>query len=857
MEEEKLKYYRISKFPCYEILMEGQIASAGAHQAKLIEKFKKNKNYIKHQFLSLKIVFSFLFTFFPLLPLVMYFQVTQNPEQTYTPNTIAFVSSFIFGIFFAIVLLYMIMFGLVSTSSFMSGNSFKWLQTLPFSKKDLKKIGFMTMFRNLDIPLIVLIFSSPIIMLIATQNFLIFITMLLVSFLNVVFCFSILVIIGEKMSFIFSESKGKSKKVNIVRMLTMISYFIIAFASGFIVTWGFNSVETLLATFATNEPSDMMNIIFSLIPYPFAPGYLISLSSMPNQVPLGVIGSTIIGFALFIFITLILFRTAQRALRSTISTEIKVEEVEKREIEVEIVPKSPIKAYLKKDLISTTRDLQSFMFIFFPIFYPLILILTMQIPINMAGTSIEAILILWSIVLAVYLFIPPMLIVGFLNIEESGSSTIASLPVIPREQAKAKIILMFSIQGVSIILSSIVLTILTNSIIILLLFLVSLPIAWTFLLFMFEMKIRLFGKVKYKYIIEELNKEHKVGKWALMLLSEIGLYMVILITGNLLFYISGIITALIVLGIIGIIGVLSLIFVFTRMFPKVEKMHDYVTGGLLRENVNIGTIFLMILYLSFSLLVIPLELLFLPIILNLNLLGLLFFEFILSFSLTALFWLVVVPLGLKLPKKESFKEFSHTIGLSTIKPLWRNILLGISSIIIFSFSLILLGNLLGRWNLDWNILFGFPSITTGLGWFLLIIALIPGIWEEVAFRGVILNLQLKKYSHRTSIILNGVLFGLFHLTNLIVGADLFLTLMQTIYTSCIGISFAYIYVKTKSLLPCILAHYLLDSIGQLFLIPFMLSISSYLNLALFLIFGLGVIPMILIIALTKLVVKKQ
>ncbi|MFX1572434.1 MAG: type II CAAX prenyl endopeptidase Rce1 family protein [Promethearchaeota archaeon] len=854
MEEEKLKYYKISKFPCYEILMEGQIASAGAHQAKLIEKFKKNKKYIKNQFLALKIVFSFLFTFFPLLPLIMYFQVTQNPDQTYTPNTISFVSSFIFGIFFAVILLYLIMFGLVSTSSFMSGNSFKWLQTLPFSKKQLKKIGFMTIFRNLDLPLIVLIFSSPIIMLIATQNFLIFITMLLVSFVNVVFCFSLLVIIGEKMSFIFSESKGKSKKVNIVRMLTMISYFVIAFASGFIITWGFNSVDTLLVTFTNNEPSDMMNIIFSLIPYPFAPGYLISLSSMPNQVPLGIIGSTIIGFALFILITVILFRTAQRALRSTISTEIKVEEVEKREIEVEVTPKSPILAYLRKDLISTTRDLQSFMFIFFPLFYPLILILTMQVPINMAVTSIEGILILWSIVLAVYLFIPPMLIVGFLNIEESGSSTIASLPILPREQAKAKIILMLSIQGISIILSSIVLMLLTGSIIILILFLVSLPIAWTLLLFMFEMKIRLFGKIKYKYIIEELNKEHKVGKWILMLVSLFLLYVTISIAGNLLFYIFGIITALIALGIIGLIGVSSLIFVFTRMFPKVEKMREYVTGGLLRENVNIGTIFLMILYLVFGLLVIPLQLLFLPIILNLNLLGLLFFQFILSFSLTALLWLVLVPLGLKLPKRESFREFTQTIGLSTVRPIWRNVLLGISNIMIIGFSLILFGNLLGKWTLNWNVLFGFPSITTGLGWFLLILAIIPGIWEEVAFRGVILNLQLKKYSHRTSIISNGVLFGLFHLTNLILGANLFLTFMQVIYASCIGISFAYMYTRTRSLLPCILTHYLLDSVGQLFLF---VSIPNNLNLALYLIFGLGVIPMIFIIALTKLLVKQN
>ena len=162
MEENKQKsFYSLAKFTTHEILMEGQIASAGAHQARLFEKFKKNKNYIKHQFLALKLVFAFLFAFLPILPLFTYLEI-DNSLGSYTSNSIAFISSFMFGIYFGITFLYMIMFGLVSTSSFMSGNSFKWLQTLPFSKKDMRKIGFMTLFRNLDIPLIILIAAFPI-----------------------------------------------------------------------------------------------------------------------------------------------------------------------------------------------------------------------------------------------------------------------------------------------------------------------------------------------------------------------------------------------------------------------------------------------------------------------------------------------------------------------------------------------------------------------------------------------------------------------------------------------------------------------------------------------------------------------
>jgi len=850
------RFYGLAKYPTYEILMDSQIASAGAHQARLIEKFKKNKNYIKHQFLALKLVFSFLFVFLPIVPLAMYFDVILNPEEPLTINTVSFISSFIFGIYFGITFLYTLLFGMISTSSFMSGNSFKWLQTLPFSKKDLKRIGFLTLFRNLDIPLIILVISFPIIMVIGTQNILVFFSSLLLSFLNVMFSFSLLVLIGEKMSFIFSESKEKSKKVNLVRIVTMMSYFVIAFGSGMILSLGMNSIVQLVNRFIRNEPQVILNIVFSLIPYPFAPGYFLTISSIPNQVPIEMIFSTLVGFSVYALITYGLFRTAERALRSTVSTEIKIGKVVRKfeEVEVQIQPISPIKAYIRKDLVSSTRDIQSLMFFFFPIIYPLIMLLTLQYPLSLAVYTTEGILLLWSIIAGVYLFLPPMLIVGFLNIEESGSSTVASLPILPRDQAKAKLILMSIIQGISLTITSITLTIITGSILVLLLFIVTLPIAWTLLLLMFEMKIRLFGKMKYKYILEELHKENKAGKWIIMLVSLFGVYATIFLAGNILFYLSGIFTALIVLLIIGIIGLLSLIFVFTRMFPKVEKMGDYVTGGLLRERVNIGTGFLMLLFLVFLFLVAPIELILSPLLQNLNLLELLFIDFTIAFGLLALLWLVVVPLGLKLPKKESFNHYALTIGLSSYKPIWRNIVLGIGTLLIFGVSTVTLAIILGTYTFDLRILFGQPLTMFGFGWFLFIFMLRPGIWEEVAFRGVILNLQLKRYSQRTVIILNGVLFGLFHFVNLISGFDLYNTSMQVIYASCLGISFAYMYMKTKSLIPCIIAHYLIDAVGQLFLY---VTFPNYLNSTIFLIFGIGVIPMTLTMILVKLVVRKD
>ena len=849
MELEKIKYYRLSKYPCYEILMEGQIASAGAHQARLIEKFKKNKNYIKHQFLALKVVFGIMFLVLPVLPLVAYFKIGEYLELgIYSINTIFFVSSLLFMLFFGMIILYMLMFGLVSTSSFMSGNAFRWLQTLPFSKKNLKKIGFMTIFRNLDIPLILLIAGFPIIMLIATQNILVFFTSFLISIVNVIFSFSILVLIGEKMSYLFSESKGTSKKANIVRIITMLGYFIIMFTTGFIFSWGINAIDVFFNIFTTSQPSIALNILLSLIPYPFAPAYLISLSTIPNHVHPLLLISTLVGVTLFIVLTWVFLKVTQKALHSAISTEIKTEEVEKKEIQVELKPITPIKAYLRKDLISSIRDIQSFMFIFFPIFYPLILVLTLQGPILSEITGPEGILILWSIVLLVYLFIPPMLTAGFLNLEESGSSTISSLPIIPRDQAKAKIILMFSIQGISLTFISIILTLLTNSILVLLLFLVSLPFAWILLLFMFEMKIKLFGQMKYKYILEELQKEHKITKWISMILSEFAIYFVILTTGTILFISYDIITTLITLFIIGVSGLSILVFVFTRMFPKLEKVGEYITGGFLREHVNVGTLVLLILYFIFLFLpgfvIGPLA----PFLLDIPTVFSLFIQFFIIVGFLILLWQIIVPYGLKLPNEDmTFIDHARSIGLSRVRPLWRNLLIGLGSIALFGLSTVLLGELLGTYYFIPEILF------LGFNWFLFVLMLIPGIWEEVAFRGVILNLQRRKYSKLTVIFLNGILFGLFHFVNLI-RQDLFLTVLQVVYASCLGISFAYMFIKTNSLLPSILAHYLVDSVGQFFLT---IEIPNTINFVIFAIFGVGVVPMILMMVLVKLIAKSD
>ncbi len=144
-------------------------------------------------------------------------------------------------------------------------------------------------------------------------------------------------------------------------------------------------------------------------------------------------------------------------------------------------------------------------------------------------------------------------------------------------------------------------------------------------------------------------------------------------------------------------------------------------------------------------------------------------------------------------------------------------------------------------------------------------ALTPGIWEEVAFRGVIFTLLTKLYSERKTIIINGVIFGLFHLTNLLMliflreDPELMLdvlygVLFQVIYATSMGIFFAYMYSKTKSLVPVIICHYLIDAFIT-FLTVVILS-NLIIHLALLTVLGIGLVPAAICIVVVKLVDKR-
>jgi hypothetical protein len=95
-------------------------------------------------------------------------------------------------------------------------------------------------------------------------------------------------------------------------------------------------------------------------------------------------------------------------------------------------------------------------------------------------------------------------------------------------------------------------------------------------------------------------------------------------------------------------------------------------------------------------------------------------------------------------------------------------------------------------------------LSTPLGIFS--IAVVGPVVEELLFRRAVTDALLKKFSEWRAIIVSALIFGLFHINP-----------AQIIPAFLMGILFAWIYCRTRSLIPTIVVHILSNSLSVYFL----------------------------------------
>lgn len=231
-------------------------------------------------------------------------------------------------------------------------------------------------------------------------------------------------------------------------------------------------------------------------------------------------------------------------------------------------------------------------------------------------------------------------------------------------------------------------------------------------------------------------------------------------------------------------------------------------------------------------------------------------QFAQAMSYHILMVFILAPFVLRLPRgKRTFRQYLDDIGLTRIQPSVRLVFLALSCYVIlalsqatasfvyrFSEGLPMTGSFVRRvFDLSGDLPPGSPSLLVSF----------PSIFEEAVFRGIVLTVFLGKYSERKAIIFSSLGFGLMHLLNLINGSELVWVVGQVVWAFILGLFYGYVFVKTRSLLPPMIVHYL----GNVFissLTGYMQSRASIEMQALYgIIFSLGIVPTTLMILWTR------
>ena len=569
-----LKLYSIAKFITREVLIQEQIHYSDIFHERLFENYKKGQKFIRNKIIMTKVFGAIIFGVLPIIPLITYLEILQylnNPIISI--EIVVFGGSLIFSIFFMVQFFNFFLLAMINTTMVMSGKSFEWFESLPIPKKALKKLMFFTIFRSLDLPIIIILTAFPVIMLIGTLNIILFLICLATSVLNIVFSFFLLLMFAERMNRIIDINEINSKRAFLIRLTNLFSYIFIVVASVFLMQWVSNSLDSFFTRFIKSENSALVNLILTIIPFPLNSGYIIALFITPNQISIELWLNTLLGLATFIILTWAIFKKSIKMLDSAIFSKFKSIKksftLERESIVVKIKTTSHVKAFLRKDLIIASRDLKAFMSLVMPIFLSFVFTYSYTF-INVGGISLlnrRELLLDWLFLFGFNLIISGITINGILNIEEANETIKASLPIIPRDQAKAKLLLIFLIQTLSIISPILLFVFNAGFIYFLFSILGILPIVWIFLIIMFEMRIKLFSKVKRYFVTEEITPENKIIKWAFIYIIVYLLFISFFYVLTEIYFNEGIPGIIIFFSMTFIVGLGCIILIFDNFFP--------------------------------------------------------------------------------------------------------------------------------------------------------------------------------------------------------------------------------------------------------------------------------------------------
>jgi len=216
---------------------------------------------------------------------------------------------------------------------------------------------------------------------------------------------------------------------------------------------------------------------------------------------------------------------------------------------------------------------------------------------------------------------------------------------------------------------------------------------------------------------------------------------------------------------------------------------------------------------------------------------------------------IVAPFVLGFPGKgHTYREYLSEIRLTKMRPLLGLILLGLSCYLINALSQaagVLVFRLMEGLPVDGSFIRRSFVLANDLpprcnSWLISL----PSIPEEVVWRGVVLAAFLRLYDQRKSIIFSALVFGALHIFA-VLGRPPTWAVGNVVWAAIFGLFYGYVTLKTDSLLPAMIVHYL----GNLFvgeMTAYIQANGSVQEVAVYgIVFTFGIIPTILMILWTR------
>lgn len=580
-EKGNLSIYYFAKFTSKELLLEELVFMKGGNKLYFLEKYEKNPFRFKVKVVLTKLFLAIIFGVIPVLPFLTYLEIVNLLlNSSISIENIFFMGGMLFSIYFVMQNLNFLIMGMLDATMIISGKIFEWYETLPIPRTKLIKIGYLTLFRSYDLPIVVSLLAFPITMLIGSGNLIFFFVCIGVSFINIVISFSILILLGERINRTLDVNDSSSKKTLFLRLFNALSYVLILFVSYGLVQWYSNSIEIINDFFITSGYRPTINLILCYIPFPFNLSYVITLFIAPYQASFQLWMNALIGFSLLCIIAYWIFNRAYRAIGRVTLTEAnlnksrKIQETPYKDIKVKIKSRTPFYAYLYHDLAVISRNPKSIITIILPILISFIYVINVNLEnVIVINFLYREFLLNW---IALSLFNPilsGLLVFGLMQLESSGEAIMGGLPIVPRDQAKAKLVLMSVILTCAIILPSLIYFNYPNFTVILINFILTLPLAWFTLIVIFLLKIKFFGKKRKKiYVLEDYNPKYRIIKWVIIISVPYIIFFLFLFSIVLFFFVSlDINTTMVLYSMVVIGGYTCLYILFNRLLTNYKK----------------------------------------------------------------------------------------------------------------------------------------------------------------------------------------------------------------------------------------------------------------------------------------------